>query len=1819
MSISCIDDEQAVALIEGRVDEAARQRIDAHLDGCDPCRELVSALAMTGAPEAAALDEPEIEAFDIDGAMSDDDSLTQLRGAAIAAALHRARAPKGKDPEQTAIFRADSLAVTTKQTAASAPLERGDMVSHFRVMRQLGRGAMGEVYLARDTMLGRKVALKVIAPDLLGSERAMSRFLFEARATAKFNHPNIVTIHGVGEHKGRPYVALEYVEGENLKDRTLRERPALRETLRIAHAIAAALGEAHDAGILHRDLKPANVVMGSDGRVRVVDFGLAKAVQATDEIEPGASGTSSSTWLVGTPRYMAPEQWQDSEVSGAADVWALGIIVYELVSGARPYEETAGTVELLKAVCSQTPVPRLTDAPPKLAQLVADCLEKNHEQRPAARDVAARLAELTATESKQPLNVDAPFRGLLPFDERHAPLYFGRDAEIAAFIERMRLQPLLPILGPSGAGKTSFIFAGVVPRLRDQAEWMVLSTRPGPRPFDTLAARLERGEVSSQGGVTDSGRVQSLPNISSHAARLVSSPRQLSLELRKIADTEEKRVLLVVDQLEELFTLVDNEQTRRMFLDAIFNAADDVDDPVRVVVSLRHDFVDRLASLHHFTVLKPPDAEALRQVLCEPVERAGYSFEDDALVEQMIAAVRGEPSALALLQFAAAQLWETRDLESKRLLRSAYNAMGGVGGALAGHADSLLNGLSPGDRELTRTLLLRLVTPERTRRMVPRKRALDGLGPAAEQVLEQLTEARLVSVTKLRRGDDPSLELTHDALIHTWQTLRSWVEHSSDELRVLADATAAAELWDKRGRRPEELWRGEALADAEQLLAHATTDVPRLVTEFVYNSREVANERSRKRRLARTAAIIGGALFAVGAVIAIALIFVEQRQTEEARAKAEQHQREASMQRAQALVEGARQALSDDHPLEAAARIRMALEIDDSPAARAAWQRLTERDLRARIETGITNYDLAVAPDGTLALASHERAVYLVDPATGHMRTLRGHEDGVSAIAFDADGTVLVSGDRSGVLQVWSPSDPSARPRELDAVEGAVWSLALSPDGTTLASGGAVLRLVDMKTGKVAANLEGHDGLITGAAFASEGKSLVSASLDGTVRIWDVATGLETASLSASEQVMSLAVSHDGKRAATSSRDGVIQQWDIASGKELLRLQDSAGGARGLAYDGRSRWLAAGGNDGRVSVWQLATKLLIRRHDAGGRIFAVAFDDERDRLISAGDREVRVWRGHSTSRPSSGHASVVHDARLSPDAALVASAGADGTVRLWRRETGKLEAVLSGHRDQVRRVSFHPAGELLASASFDGSIRIWDIAGRAERSVLRGHRGAVHALAFRPDGEQLASGGEDKTLRLWDLQSGASKVVSGHAGSVTHVAYSPDGTSILSTSADGSARIWSSLTGNEKRALKGHQQPVSFAAFGPDGRHVVSTGLDDRVRIWDATTGDGQLVGTHEGRVQMVPFHPAGNAIGVARSDGEAHIHHLADGVCYELSGHRGNVNAIDFDESGDFAVTAGDDGTVRVWDLQAGRPYWRGVALLSTPMLMHLSHLGWNMLDSKGRVPERAWVEVVSDKARYATQQAETAPICVVTHGDEVMLFDADRQLGSWKINGAEQLLGLPTGCAVRTATGVVLLSSGKRVDLALKTPPRAIGWGEQRLLVATGDQIATFSESGEPLETQRLVGQGVVAVAQIGSDLYIGHVEGNVSRVGGGSFARASASGPRSMLGGPAETLVVGYSDGTLALLNTKDGTLLAQRRLHGAVTHMLLDGRRLVAATDLGDHSVWDLANLSRPRCELLADVWKEVPVVWDRGKPKKAPIPADHPCVPSAGSR
>ncbi|MCW5801424.1 MAG: serine/threonine protein kinase [Deltaproteobacteria bacterium] len=770
--------------------------------------------------------------------------------------------------------RAGVGALTISDTLASvdgppAPeLAPGLRIHKYELIREIGRGGMGIVYVARDTRLGRRVAIKFLRTM---ARDVAERFLVEARATAQCNHDNIVIIHEADEYLGMPYMVLELLEGQTLRELVTHALPATR-ALELVVPVARALVRAHELGIIHRDLKPENILVTTAGQVKVLDFGIAKALGAAEHaVGDGAASLqlTSAGALVGTLPYMSPEQLVGGTVDHRADLWACGIMLWELLAGRHPVAPLTSEA-LFETLASDAPMPAIQTVAPAVAAELADvvdaCLRKRPEARLAsARELAERLELLVPNRFSRRLDHDSPYPGLSAFQESDADRFFGRSREITRTIARLREAPLLAVVGPSGVCKSSFVRAGLACQTARVGRGVGgRGGAPGAAPAHAaLSAIVQRHDVTP-----DPRR----PRAETEAGldRLRSEPGHLGAVLRRRARERDGHVLLFVDQLEELYTLGAGEEERRAFTSALAGVADDPAGPLRVVVSMRSDLLDRVAEDTRFmdevtrglVLLAAPHAEALREALVAPAELSGYHFESAAMAGEMVEALAGTAGALPLLQFTAAKLWETRDRATRTLTLASYRALGGISGALAGHADEVVGGMNAQARQLAREVLRALVTPERTRALVELAdlEPIGGDRDAVARVIDQLVAARLLVVQTHAEGGR-TVELVHESLIDRWPRLRRWLDEDHDDAAFAAQLAAAAKQWDARGRPAGLLWRGDAMEEARRWVARQRT-VPAREQAFLDAVLALAHAAAGIRRAA-----VGGA-FAVLVAIA---------------------------------------------------------------------------------------------------------------------------------------------------------------------------------------------------------------------------------------------------------------------------------------------------------------------------------------------------------------------------------------------------------------------------------------------------------------------------------------------------------------------------------------------------------------------------------------------------------------------------------------------------------------------------------------------------------------------------------------------------------------------------------------------------------------------------------------------------------------------------------------------------------------------------------------------------------------------------------------
>ncbi len=787
-------------------------------------------------------------------------------------------------------------AVTPGSARLADELAPGARLKHYEIIRELGRGGMARVLVARDLKLGRKVALKVLDSD---SSEFTARFLVEARATARCSHENIVIIHEVDEYQGTPYMVLELLDGQSLASFLAAGTVSPRRAVEIVVPVVAALVHAHALDIVHRDLKPDNIFVTARGGIKVLDFGIAKLF-AHGEGAPGrpdvgvlAAGGPALSGFAGTLPYMAPEQWGIHEVDHRADIWAVGIILWQLLAGRHPLDPLTREKLFAMAGTPEEPMPSIASAipslPSELERIVDRCLAKRKEDRHAsARELLDALLKLAPGHVRSLSEHDSPYLGLRAFQESDADRFFGRSGDVRHFIERIRELPLVGVVGPSGVGKSSFVQAGIVPALRGSAqEWEVLVVRPGRDPLASLAALIDPASAT---GPTRGGPAAPLHE------RLRDEPGYLGVALRRRAQRKGARVLLFVDQFEELYALVGDPALRQVFTACVAGVADDWASPLRVILSMRSDFVDRVAEDRAFmqqlarglVFLPPPDRDGLREALVQPLDAVGFRFEDPTIAEEIIDSLLGTPGALPLLQFASAKLWEARDRERRLITRASYEAVGGMAGALAGHADQVLASMAPPTRRIVRAIFQRLVTAEGTRAIahIAELVGLEAERRDVEGAIDLLVGARLLVQSRGERAE-PAVEIVHESLIQGWPTLRRWLDERHEDSAYLEHVRNAARQWEAKGRPGWLLWTGEQSEEARRFSRRYKGELGALEQEYLAAVLQRATRAARRRRGFLVAAF--AFLVALVAAAGIALVTIQnaERLAREQRSVAE--------------------------------------------------------------------------------------------------------------------------------------------------------------------------------------------------------------------------------------------------------------------------------------------------------------------------------------------------------------------------------------------------------------------------------------------------------------------------------------------------------------------------------------------------------------------------------------------------------------------------------------------------------------------------------------------------------------------------------------------------------------------------------------------------------------------------------------------------------------------------------------------------------------------------------------------------------------------
>ncbi|MBI4854395.1 MAG: SUMF1/EgtB/PvdO family nonheme iron enzyme [Acidobacteria bacterium] len=847
----------------------------------------------------------------------------------------------------------------------------------------------------------------------------------------------------------------------------------------------------------------------------------------------------------------------------------------------------------------------------------------------------------------------SPYLGLASFSPKDSTLFFGREKETESFLNRLRVQPLLAVVGASGAGKSSFVQAGVVACL--DKSWSVLTIRPGISPISTLSAKLSKLGLE-------------LINLKSDLEKDIEC---LAKILRMFAIANRGRILIVVDQFEEIFTLCLDKQEQKLYVEALVSLARSEEDPIRVILTMRDDFLVRAKELNalkdrlnqSIEILTIPDSSQLLKILVLPARRVGYEFEDSNLPIEIVNELTGQTSALPLLAFTAAKLWEQRDNQFKQLRRRNYKSMGGVGGALAHHAESMLQQMTQSEQSLVREAFRHLVTSQGTRAILTRLELLQLLGKTtdSEAVIEKLISARLLVATEGEKGID-RIEVIHEALLSTWPRLVKWRQEDAEGARLRDQLRSAARQWQERNYPKGLLWRDEVLTEYQLWRTHYKGKLTEVEEEFAQIS---LSDATRSQRIKQALVIMAIVIL----LMVSSIMFYQRQQTEKQLLKT-----------LELYEEQGRQEILKGKFDRAAVYLSEAYAKGDSSLTLRYMLSVALAKVENHPPITLSNHTdvvtmVSFSPDDTLvATSSMDKTARIWQTTDGkELFVLKGHESPVISSRFSFDGQFLVTASVDKTARIWKVSDGSlvaVLQGHTDALRGAEFS----PDGKKVLtwSYDQTAKIWDTTTSKLLNTLEGHLGAIYAASYSKSGKLIATASSDQTAKVWDSSSGqLKNTLNSHQAAVVNLAFSPDEKLLVTASTDKTAKVWQLEDGKLLDTLANHQSGVTNCKFSPDGKEILTTSADTRAYLWESSTRKLL-------------------------------WTLES-------HTGDIVSGDFSFDGNLIITSSYDNTVRVWEKNTGKFLVAFTEHKNSVIAAIFSSKTDKILSASEDRTAKIWQL------------------------------------------------------------------------------------------------------------------------------------------------------------------------------------------------------------------------------------------------------------------------------------------------------------------------------------------------------------------------------------------------------------------------------------------------------------------------------------------------------------------------------
>ncbi|MEM7118462.1 MAG: BTAD domain-containing putative transcriptional regulator [Chloroflexota bacterium] len=1145
-------------------------------------------------------------------------------------------------------------------------------------------------------------------------------------------------------------------------------------------------------------------------------------------------------------------------------------------------------------------------------------LEAEFGLQPEAETTALYRQIRTATT----LELPNPYRGLQPFTAANAPFFYGRERYVVRLQALLQDQDFLVIIGPSGSGKSSLIQGGVLPRLQqptNSSTWIIAQSRPGKRPFHNLStafkslfparqhkwlAELATGEVS----------------LLEIAEQILTGRQQNGAGNGAMQRPRPSRLLLYVDQFEELFTLVPDKKIVDRFIEQLLEAqASRL--PITIMLTMRADFmVEALAypTLAEMTqrglfLLGGMTSEEMQQAITLPAQKLNVTFEP-GLVARLLHDVGQEPGQLPLLQFALTELWERRNLG--QLTHAAYDAIGGLSGALANYADSIYEKLARVEKTEIRRLFFQLVRPGEQAADTRQVISSSHLSDYQWQLVQRLVETRLV-VTDQEPSGSYTVELVHEALIQYWERLHEWLQTDRTFRLWYHRVQTVVRHWEQLAEDEGALLRGQPLAEAEKWFQEREADIGEATQRFILSS-------------------------------------IGLRQRREAAAEAQREREQAFTLALQAQL-----ALQQGETIKARALALAANEIGEPPPTARLLLSEAAYEPSTRWRTDAHNasvLDIAASPDQrTLLSAGADGVVHwrVLETGVSLTRFAAHTKDGKTAVhcvAFSPDGQTAVSGDGNGRLFWWHLETGNIL-QQLQAHEGIIWDVAFLPSGESVLTAGAdkVMHRWQLATGSLEQTYAQHRGGVTCLAIHANGRLALSASEDQSLVLWEIGSGQLVRQMGhtikyVAQQVIKrghvgtvwgVAFHPQENSAISVAMDRSVIIWDLAEGRVSNYFQfDVSLLDLDISPDGNYALLAT--LSSQVCLYDLQRNQIVRRlQEHQQRVQAVCFAGPSLALSGSARGGLRLWTLHNGAEERawrSHDSDILTGFALSPDGQKALGGFVSGQVCLWDVASGEVLRRWQAHGDAIiRNCHFGPNGRFAVTGSGDiyrqakeTTVKVWDVETGDMQHCFDEHTLHVWDVAFSPDGRFVLSTAHDGMVRYGCLANSSSRLLLDTAPQAAlGVDISPDGRFAVLGMGKGTSEepeyavlIVEIETGDIIHRLHGHSEAIYTVCYGPNGRYALSGAHDSKVILWDTLSGQivHELLG-HQGVPCALNFHPTKPFAVSAAAENKVILWDLTQGVeLRRWDGHDNIVMGLNFTPDGNHVVSGGSDNMVRVW-----------------------------------------------------------------------------------------------------------------------------------------------------------------------------------------------------------------------------------------------------------------------------------------------------------------